>query len=193
MTLYDMKPAFQEQLRPAAALLAGRGWTANQLTAVGFIASGAAGASFALGTSNHRWMLLVPVFLFARMAFNALDGIVAREHGQATACGRVVNELGDVAGDAVAYLPLGLVLPEQSFLVAIVVVLSGIIEFTALLDPRERRNEGPFGKSDRATAVGLLAIVLGAGLPAGDWTSLVLLLMAAAGLSTVRNRLRGQT
>ena len=42
-----------------------------------------------------RWALLLlpPVTLFLRMAFNAIDGMMAREHGQASAKGAVLNEL----------------------------------------------------------------------------------------------------
>ena len=36
-------------------------------------------------------LLLLPVTLFLRMALNAIDGIMAKEHGQASAEGAVMN------------------------------------------------------------------------------------------------------
>ena len=192
MTIYELKPAFQGKLRPTAALLADRGWTANRLTAAGFAASALTGGAFALGVADLRWLYLAPLLLFARMAFNALDGLVAREHDQATPRGRVFNELGDFAGDAVAYLPAILLLRGHALLVAIVVVLGLATEFVAILDANGRRNDGPFGKSDRAVAFGLLAVLLASGIDPGTWTAVALLAMAAAAGRTVSNRLRGQ-
>lgn len=192
MTIYDLKPAFQGQLRPLAAEFARRGWTANQLTAAGLATSLFGGVAFAAGTISHRWLMLVPLFLFIRMALNALDGIVAREYGQATTRGRVFNELADVLGDTVAYLPVLLLLPDQAVLVATVVVLAVITEFVAVLDPQDRRNNGPFGKSDRAAAFGLLALLLGVGFPAGGWITWALVAMGTLAMVTIANRVRSQ-
>jgi CDP-diacylglycerol--glycerol-3-phosphate 3-phosphatidyltransferase len=192
MTIYDLKPAFQGRLRPVAALLARRGWTANQLTAAGLVASAGGGATVALGVSDHRWLVLMPVFLFIRMALNALDGIVAKEYGQATPRGRVFNEVADVLGDAVAYLPLMFLLKGNAALVAIVVVLAIVTEVVAVLDPQRRHNEGPLGKSDRAAAFGLLALLLGVGVPVGSWISWALAALAALATLTIWNRVRSQ-
>ena len=50
-------------------------------------------------------MLLVPLVLFKRMALNAIDGMLAREHGMKSALGGFLNELADVISDAAIYLP----------------------------------------------------------------------------------------
>lgn len=192
MTIYDLKPAFQGQLRPVAAQLARRGWTANQLTAAGLVASAGGGVTVALGVNDQRGLVLVPVFLFIRMALNALDGIVAKEYGQATPRGRVFNEVADVLGDAVAYLPLMLLLKGDATLVAILVVLATVTEFVAVLDPQRRHNEGPLGKSDRAATFGLLALLLGVGVPVSNWISWALAAMAVLAVLTIWNRVRSQ-
>jgi hypothetical protein len=41
---------------------------------------------------------------------NAIYGIMAQEHGQATPAGAVLNEISDVAADAAIYLPFALIL-----------------------------------------------------------------------------------
>lgn len=80
MTIYDLKPAFQNLLRPLCRRLAAAGVTANQVTVAAMLASIAVGAVFALN-ADARWAaLLVPVWLFLRMALNAIDGMLAREH-----------------------------------------------------------------------------------------------------------------
>lgn len=192
MTIYDLKPAFQSQLRPLAARLSRRGWTANQLTAAGLAASAGSGIAVVFGVRDHRWLLLVPVLLFIRMALNALDGIVAREYGQATPQGRLFNELADVVGDVLSYLPLMLLLKAEAALAAIVVVLTIVTEFVAVLDPQRRHNAGPLGKSDRAAAFGLLALLLGVGVPVGSWVSWALGAMAVLAVLTIWNRVRSQ-
>ena len=48
-----------------------------------------------------RWpLLLIPVVLVLRMALNAIDGMLAREHGMRTRLGALLNELGDVISDS---------------------------------------------------------------------------------------------
>ena len=192
-TVYSFKPAFQALLRPIAQWWAVGGRTANQLTSAGLATSVLAGLATDLGAIDNRWLLAVPVLLFARMALNALDGIVAREHGQATARGRLFNEMADVTGDSVAYLPLMFVLPGNGVLVGAIVLLALASEFAAVLDPVGRRNEGPMGKSDRATAFGSITFALGAGIPAGIWTTVALAAVALALVVTISNRLREES
>src|SRR5437762_2914779 len=96
LTLYELKPGFQGLLRPLVARLAAAGVTANQVTI------GAALASVALGVllaSLHRGWILLPMFLIVRMALNAMDGMLARDYGQQTTLGAVLNEAGDLISD----------------------------------------------------------------------------------------------
>ncbi len=191
-TIYSLKPAFQRTLRPIADGWAKRGGTANQLTAMGLAISAAAGVAAAVGRMSPQWMLAVPALLFARMALNALDGMVAREHGQASQAGRIFNEMADVGGDLMAYLPFALALPDQAWLVVTVVTMGLLTEFAAVLDEAERRNEGPLGKSDRAFLFGLIAVVIGLGHQPGHWTTVVLAIAIPGLAVTLRNRLRSR-
>jgi CDP-diacylglycerol--glycerol-3-phosphate 3-phosphatidyltransferase len=67
-------------------------------------------------------LLLLPVTLFLRMALNAIDGMMAREHGMKSPEGAVLNELGDVISDAARYLPFALVASVNAALVVLVVI-----------------------------------------------------------------------
>ena len=73
-TLYELKPRFQGMLRPMVGRLAAAGVTANQVTIGTGVASVMLGAGLAL---EHRGWILLPAFLFARMALNAIDGMLA--------------------------------------------------------------------------------------------------------------------
>ena len=106
-----------------------------------------------------RWPLLcLPAVLLVRMALNAVDGMLAREHDMKTRLGGVLNELGDVISDTALYLPLALTPFVDPYLAVAVVVLSIISEMTGVVVAMvmgERRYDGPMGKSDRASVVGL--------------------------------------
>src|SRR5688500_4056994 len=98
-SIYDIKPAFQNLLRPITRALARSGVTANQVTIVAMVLSIAVGSCVA-ANPLARWPLLVmPAFLFVRMALNAIDGMLAREHGMKSRLGAVLNEVGDVVAD----------------------------------------------------------------------------------------------
>lgn len=192
-TIYDFKPRFQALLRPVAARLAGAGISANAVTVAALALSIAHGAWLALMPASPWPLLLLPVTLFLRMALNAIDGIMAKEHGQASAAGAVLNELSDVIADAALYLPFALIAGLDARLVVLVVVASLIAEMAGALGPMvgvKRNYAGPLGKSDRAFAFGLLAMLLGLGLAPGLWSDLYVWLLLALAVATVINRAR---
>lgn len=193
MTLYDIKPAFQNLLRPACDALARAGVTANQVTIAAMALSIATGAALAF-LHGERWvLLLVPAALLLRMALNAIDGMLAREHGMASALGGLLNELGDVVSDIALYLPFALIAGLSPLAVSATVVLAVLGEMTGVTAVQvgaSRRYDGPMGKSDRAFAFGLLAALLGLGVEPGAWANAGLWLVAVLSAATVVNRAR---
>lgn len=192
-TIYDLKPQFQKLLRPLAATLAKRGFSANDVTGGALLLSAAHGAWLALMPSSRWPLLLLPVTLFLRMAFNAIDGLMAKEHGQASAKGAVLNELSDVVADAALYLPFALIAGLNAPLVVLVAAAGIVAEMAGALGPMvgaARCYDGPFGKSDRAFAFGLLAVLLGAGLEPGWWSTLYLAALFVLSALTILNRAR---
>ena len=162
-SIYGLKPAFQNLLRPLVNGLARIGVTANQVTLAGLMLSLIAGALIAW-VHGGRMLLILPAVLFVRMALNAMDGMLAREHGQRTSLGALLNELSDVIADIGLYLPLALVPGFDPRLVVGVVVLSILTEMTGVIAVQigaSRRYDGPLGKSDRAFLFGLLGLLLG--------------------------------
>jgi len=192
-SVYDLKPRFQSLLRPMVGAMASAGITANQVTIAAAVLSILTGAAVYHWPSNPRVLLLVPLVLFLRMALNAVDGMLAREHDQKSRLGALLNELGDVISDAALYLPFGLVPGLDLRLVVLAVVLAIIGEMTGVVAIQigaARRYDGPMGKSDRAFWFGLLALLLGLGLAPGWWSSAMLALMALLGAVTIVNRAR---
>jgi CDP-diacylglycerol--glycerol-3-phosphate 3-phosphatidyltransferase len=192
-TIYDLKPRFQALLRPVCGALARAGVTANQVTVAAALLSAAGGAAI-LWLPEARWPLLaLPVALFLRMALNAIDGMLAREHDMKSRLGAVLNELGDVVADAMLYLPLAAVPGVPGWLVAGLVMAGILVEMTGVVGIQigaSRRYDGPVGKSDRAFVFGLLAFLLGIGIGAGVWVDILLGLALALSGITVVNRAR---
>jgi phosphatidylglycerophosphate synthase len=76
-------------LRPLVRLLAHHGITANHVTVLATLLSFLAGASIT-GYPAARWpLILMPLALFVRMALNAIDGMLAREHGMKSHLGAI--------------------------------------------------------------------------------------------------------
>jgi CDP-diacylglycerol--glycerol-3-phosphate 3-phosphatidyltransferase len=193
MTLYAVKPAFQSLLRPACGALATAGITANQVTVAAMLLSFLTGAALVF-LHDHRWVLfLVPAALLVRMALNAIDGMLAREHGMQSALGGLLNELGDVVSDIALYVPFGLLAGVSPVAVNATVVLAVLSEMTGVVAVQigaSRRYDGPAGKSDRAFAFGLFAVLLGCGLEPGGWTNAGLAIVAILTALTILNRAR---
>ena len=193
VSIYDVKPAFQRMLRPITGVLAKAGITPNQVTVAALLLSVGAGAAIYFWRDEPAIFLILPITLFVRMALNAIDGMLAREHDQRTKLGAILNELGDVASDAALYLPLAWAPGFQPWLVVLLVVLGIIAEMSGVVAVQigaSRRYDGPMGKSDRAFVVGALGLVLGFGLPPGWWLDLVLAVVAGLSALTIVNRSR---
>jgi CDP-diacylglycerol--glycerol-3-phosphate 3-phosphatidyltransferase len=162
-SIYALKPRFQALLRPGVAALARAGITANAVTLFACALSLGLGA-FLAWQRQPAGFLLLPAWMFARMALNAVDGMLAREFGQQSRLGGYLNELTDVVADAALYLPFAYVAPFDARWVVAVVLLSMLSEFAGALGPMmgaPRGYQGPMGKSDRAFVFGALGLWLG--------------------------------
>ena len=189
MSIYALKPRFQALLRPLVRVLAAAGVTANQVTVLAALGSLVVG--FLIFEKNV--FVLLPAWFFIRMALNAIDGMLAREHKQASKLGGYLNELGDVISDAALYAPFAFLPGSSGALVAAVIVLSAISEMAGVLGVvvgAGRRYDGPMGKSDRAFIFGLLGLLVGLGVSVFavlDWIWIALIVLVAI---TVVNRVR---
>ncbi len=194
MTTYALKGGFQNLLRPISRALLAGGITPNQVTVVTALASIAMAVLVAAFHQDAWPYFALPFFFFARMALNAIDGLMAKEGKKITPLGTFLNELGDVISDCALFLAF-LADPRvpQAPCLAFVfgAALTELAGVTAVQVGAKRRYDGPMGKSDRVILVGLLALLLGFGVddPRVPSTLLGLGLLGTA-LTTV-NRVRG--
>ncbi|MGE8065625.1 CDP-alcohol phosphatidyltransferase family protein [Pseudomonas sp. NPDC089569] len=192
-SVYQIKPAFQNLLRPLVRQLFNFGATANQITLIAGIGSLLAGMLIA-GFVHHPWIFaLVPVWMFVRMALNAIDGMLAREFGQQSRLGAYLNELCDIAADCALILPFALLPDVSLWLVLLVTLLALFSEYAGVLGPMvgaSRRYDGPMGKSDRAFVLGCVATAIALGWIGALWINVVFSILAALLICTLFNRVR---
>jgi phosphatidylglycerophosphate synthase len=190
-SVYDLKPAFQNVLRPIVRSLVSAGVTPNHLTLAAVLGSIAIGAALFAAAGQPRNLLLLPVWLLARMALNAMDGMAAREHGMKTRLGGALNEVGDVVSDVALYLPLAAFMPARMWPAIAFTLAATLTEFCGVLGSAlggPRRYEGPMGKSDRALVIGILGLVGGVAPRTIEWWPALLWAVAGLALLTCWNR-----
>lgn len=191
ISIYQIKPQFQALLRPLVGVLFRMGVTANQVTLFACVVSIIIGIGLYLHPIKAAF-LIVPVWMFLRMALNAIDGMLAREHGQASKLGAFLNELTDVIADAALFLPLAVIAPFSPLWIGVVILFSALSEMAGVLGQTvgaTRRYDGPMGKSDRAFVFGVLYLwVAVAAVP--DWLQWVLPVVALLIAVNIVNRVR---
>ncbi|HGV3501449.1 MULTISPECIES: CDP-alcohol phosphatidyltransferase family protein [Providencia] len=194
MTIYDLKPKFQDLLRPIVSKLFNAGITANQVTLAALLLSIIVGLVLFFFPNPHLFILL-PFVLFIRMALNAIDGMLAREHHQKSQLGAILNELGDVVSDVALYLPFAIIFPHAIWLILLILFFSLLTEFIGVTSQAigaSRRYDGPIGKSDRAFIFGALGLFVSIfpQLLFADWINYLFIILSLLLLYTCYNRIR---
>ncbi|MCK5663055.1 MAG: CDP-alcohol phosphatidyltransferase family protein, partial [Thiotrichaceae bacterium] len=170
VTVYDLKQKFQNLLRPAVSKLAEKGYTPNQLTWAALLLSILSGVFLALSSGAALALICIPFILFIRMALNAMDGMLAKEHDMKSDNGAILNEISDIISDIAIYLPFALIAGVSNYYVVFFVIAAMLTEVVGILGwavKHERRFDGPMGKSDRAVIVGIISLLLGCGVEPG--------------------------
>ncbi|MFZ4930335.1 CDP-alcohol phosphatidyltransferase family protein [Chryseobacterium sp. Mn2064] len=163
ISVYKLKPKFQQLLTPVLLFLHKNKITANQITISSILLSVVIGLLFWNADVSKWFFLSLPIGLLLRMALNALDGMMARKFNQTSKLGEVLNEVGDIVSDVIIFFPLLKFQPESLYLIIIFILLSIINEFSGLMGKavgKERRYDGPMGKSDRAFIIGLYGLLI---------------------------------
>ncbi|MHC9511224.1 CDP-alcohol phosphatidyltransferase family protein [Kangiella sp. M94] len=192
ISVYQLKPKFQQLLRPLVNGLARKGITANEVTVVAMLMSVITGVAIIISNSIMA-LLALPVILLIRMALNAIDGMLAREHQQQSKLGAFLNEIGDVISDLFLIIPL-IIIPELSlWLLAGFAFTALLTEFAGILGVMvgaERQYQGPMGKSDRALLLGLVGLLVPFVSVPTVYLNTVLVMVTALSVWTVINRIR---
>ncbi len=191
MSIYDIKPLFQNLLRPLCKNLADKNISANQVTLFALGISMAFGALMWYFKCSSWTLFLLPFILFIRMALNAIDGMLAREFNQKSDLGAYLNELCDIFSDVFLYIPFIFLPFVNIYTIIIIIILAIISETTGILAwaiNGVRRYDGPMGKSDRAFIFGLLALLVGFGVTNAFWLNTILFIVLILSLITIYNR-----
>lgn len=194
MARYDSKVFFQRLFRPAARFMARAGVTANQVTASTILLSLCTGAAVCLWP-GQRWPLIAILSaVFVRLAFNHIDGMLAREHGMATPLGGILNELSDVISDAALFLPLAAISGIATWPVFLAVLLGVITEMAGVVGlaiGAGRREDGPLSKKPRGTCFAIIILAIILGVPPGGWMNVLLITTLPLMVLTIINRVKG--
>ena len=134
------------------------------------------GYVFSEANTNDSYYLYVALGLLFRMMLNALDGMMARIYNLQSTTGEILNEVGDIVSDVAIFYPL-LLMEKLDFGLAFgFIILSIINEFSGVLAKSisgERRYDGPMGKSDRASLIGILCLLFYLGFEVGPYLNYV--------------------
>ena len=162
ISIYKIKPKFQQLLMPMLKLLRILGISPNSITVFSILLSFVIAYFFWNTSDNSSYFLIVAFGLLLRMMLNALDGMMARIYNLQSKLGEILNEVGDIISDVAIYFPLILFEFLEIEIAIIFILLSIINEFCGVIAKvisGERRYDGPMGKSDRAFLVGVICIV----------------------------------
>jgi len=166
ISVYQLKSSFQNLLTPIMMKLYRANVSANQVTLFTFFCSLLMAVILVTVNDVAIWLLL-PIFMFLRMAGNAIDGMLARQHNQQTDVGFLLNEITDILADAALLLAFSAIAGFDSYWIISLLLLTWLSEFIALIVQiinGERDNSGPMGKSDRALFLSIFAILIGLGV-----------------------------
>ena len=162
ISIYKIKPKFQQLLMPLLKLLRRLGISPNSITIFSILLSFVIAYFFWNTSDNSSYFLIVAFGLLLRMMLNALDGMMAHIYNLQSKLGEILNEVGDIVSDVAIYFPL-IIFESLRIEIAIIFILLSIInEFCGLMAKvisGERRYDGPMGKSDRAFLIGIICIV----------------------------------
>jgi CDP-diacylglycerol---glycerol-3-phosphate 3-phosphatidyltransferase len=188
-TIYQLKPASQNLLRPIVPWLAKVGITPNQVTISTTCLAISCGG---LILWNNSMLVLLPPLMLIRATLNVIDGMLAREHHMKSTLGGILNELADVIFDAAIYLPFGLLPGVSGYLVAILVVLSIISEMAGVLGLTvggQRQFDGPMYKTDRGVIFSIIGVLFVFGVFPNPWWDWVWIGLIGLTILTIINRI----
>ncbi|HBV24022.1 MAG TPA: CDP-alcohol phosphatidyltransferase [Jeotgalicoccus sp.] len=179
ISIYELKPKFQQMLMPLVNLLHKNHVTPNQVTISACLLSILIGVLFYFNYESSWIYAVIPVFMFVRMAMNAIDGVLAKKFNLQSRLGKFLNELTDVISDTALFIPFLLLTQTFQASVIIFISLSIISEMAGVLsevNSGERRYDGPMGKSDRAFLIGAVAVLLLFNVPLEPYLHIVFII-----------------
>lgn len=163
ISIYEIKPKFQQLLMPIVDWMRKIGMTPNQVTILALLLSIVTGIILSIFHENKWIYILMPIVMFVRMALNAIDGVMAKKYQMKSHLGLLLNELGDVISDLFLFIPFVFIAEDYGIGIMLFISLSIISEMagvTVQVIGSTRRYDGPMGKSDRAFIIGFISFLI---------------------------------
>jgi phosphatidylglycerophosphate synthase len=189
--IYAIKPWWQRRLTNIEDILVAGRIHPDIITLAG-VGCAALMAVALAESAYHPWLtLLIAPLAIARLAANALDGLVARRSGLARPWGEVFNECCDRLADTLIFVGLAcnpLVNAALAWGTLVLVLLNSYLGTVAKAAGGKRQFGGLLAKADRMIYMALFSFVpLFYGITAWNW---LLLAFIPATLFTIVQRYR---
>lgn len=135
----------------------------NTVTYAGFFVSVVISIILYESKNSNALLLLIPVLSFAKLALNALDGMLAEAYGSATKFGGVLNEFFDRLSDTAIFVGLSLmegVKTELGLIAALTVLLTSYTGIVGKAFGGSRKHSGIMGKTERMAFLATTALIV---------------------------------
>lgn len=177
MAIYEVKPLFQKTLSPIANFFIHFKIHPTVINYLALITSFIAGIMLLLMNIYPYFLFIIPVLLFIRIAFNALDGMVARGLKVSSVNGEISNEFIDRLSDAAIFICLTFYFIRDftfndltttwkveiqfiwGFIFIILFLLNSFVGVLAKAIGKSRIYSGFIGKADRMFYLGLACLI----------------------------------
>ncbi len=156
--LTRLKQRVQSLIVAEAELLHRLGLTPNQISVIGVFAAFVAAVFYFAWWSNRFFLIIAPIFFLLSGFCDALDGVVARLHGEITLFGGFLDSLLDRYADAfvlVAIIASGLC---DAFWGSVALVGSLLVSYTRARAEATGVTMETIGLAERAERMVILAI-----------------------------------
>lgn len=162
MSIYFIKPKFQRAIKPIKEMCIKYHISPDLLNVAAVVVAVLIGYLLFTSRTHPLSLIIIPLLVFIRLTFNALDGMVARDTGVTSAIGEVHNEVLDRVSDIIIILALGWSGQCNAMLTAIAsstMLLSSYIGIVSKAVGGPRIYKGIMCKPDRMIIIGLMALV----------------------------------
>jgi CDP-diacylglycerol--glycerol-3-phosphate 3-phosphatidyltransferase len=177
--IYSIKPWWQRRLARLEDWLVQRRIHPNLITLAGVGCAVLLGLVLVASARWHWLALAVLPLAIGRLAANALDGLVARRTGLASAFGEVYNEFGDRVADTAVFVGLALnsaVFVPLAWGTLVLALLSSYLGIAAKAAGGSRIFGGLLAKADRMIYLAIFSpVALLLGPQAWNWLLLAFL------------------
>ena len=189
MGIYGIKPLFQKSLRPLLNLFIKFKIHPNTINLLALLMSLITGAALLFAPSYKILFLVVPLSVFIRIAFNALDGMVARTLNLSNKVGEVYNELYDRLSDISIFVFLAFASYADARWVLICLSFILLNSYLGILGKSaggSRVYKGFIGKADRMLYLGIVSIISFFRLDPLYWMIFILFILAGTIISSIQ-------